>query len=248
MTNVDWDNFAKNESYRAVIDPNDLVGIKNSLIDQIHWNAISRVLESRRSIVDFGCGTGRFTQRLIDRGFNYCGVDSSVGMIEAAKRLNASNTAEFIHSRHMPLPFPTGRFDVCLSVWVLQYVMHQPRDERRDVFFELARVLSPFGQLLVIEQASASGRSSGTVTACSTEKDYIEALSPFFAISRIERIRCCKMTRLSSRYLHYGKLLPLKNLAISYLANVEAQQALDADLDVLKSMDYYDILINAVKK
>ncbi len=248
MSNVDWDELAKNKSFQAVIDPLDSTGIKNSLIDQIHWNAISKSLERNGSILDFGCGMGRFTQRLVDRGFKYYGVDTSVGMIESAKRLNTSDKAEFIHSSHLPLPFPAGHFEVCLSVMVLQYLMQQRGEEGGNVFSELARVLSPGGQMLIIEQASASGMSSGTVKACSTEADYIEALSESFVVERVEKIRCARMTKLSSIYLRYGKSLPLKNLAIKFLAKQETRQALNADVNFLKGMDYYDICIKAIKK
>ena len=248
MSDVDWDELAKNKSFKAVIDPLDSIGIKNSLIDQIQWNAISKNLKRNGSILDFGCGVGRFAQRLVDRGLKYYGVDTSTAMIESAKELNSLNNAEFIYSNHLPLPFPDGHFNVCLSVGVLQYLMEQRGKGEGDVFSELARVIAPGGQLLIIEQASASGKSSGSVNTSTTEADYIGALSEFFIVERVERIRCCKMTRLSLIYLRYGKMLPLKSMTIKILAKQETQLALNADDNTLKEMDYYDICIKAVKK
>jgi len=248
MSDVNWDELAKNKSFQAVIDPLDVIGIKNSLIDQIQWNAISKSLKGNGSILDFGCGMGRFAQRLVDRSLKYYGVDSSSGMINSAKQLIASDDVEFIYSSGLPLPFEYGHFNICISVMVLQYLMEQRGKEGGDIFSELARVIAPGGQLLIIEQASASGRSSGTVNVCATEADYIEALSEAFIVERVERIRCCKMTRLSLIYLRYGKMLPFKRLAIQFLAKQEAQQALNADEKVLQAMDYYDICIKAVKK
>ena len=248
MSNIDWDKLARSKSLQAVIDPMDLVGIKNSLIDQIEWNAISSEIVRDKFILDFGCGIGRFAQRLVDKGATYLGLDSSIGMIESAKQLNASNKAEFLHSNSSSLPFPSGHFDVCLSVGVLQYLMHQPGDKEINVFSELARVLSTSGQLLIIEQASASGHSSGTVEFASTESDYINALSEFFIIERIERIRCCTMSRLSSIFLRYGKSFPLKNLVIKFLARLETWKANNANIHYLKNIYYHDIFIKAVKR
>jgi len=248
MSKVDWNELAKNELFRAVIDPNDLAGIKNALIYRIQWNAIVRGLEANKVILDFGCGIGRFAQRLVRHGLKYYGVDTSIGMIESAKSLNASDKVEFIHSAGLPLPFREGYFDVCLSVGVLQYLLHQHDGKESQVISELARVLSPRGQLLIVEQASASGRSSGTVDASTTEADYIEALSAFFIVQRIEKIRCGRMTRLSSIYLRWARYLPFKDLAIKLLAKQETRQAFNADVDFLKDMDYYDICIREVKK
>ena len=248
MSIVDWDELAKNKSFQSVIDPVDTIGIKNSLIDQIQWNAISKSLEKNGSILDFGCGMGRFARRLVDKGLAYKGVDTSIGMIESAKQLNELKKAEFIYSGRLPLPFSDEHFDVCLSVGVLQYLLLQRSDEGVDVFAELARVLSPRGRLLIIEQASASGSSSGTVASGSSEGDYIDALSEFFIVEQIERIRCGRLTKLSSRYFRYGKFLPFRNASIKFLAKLETQRALKANFNYLKGMDYYDICIKAVKK
>ena len=50
MRNIDWNNLAKHESFRAVIDPNDLEGVNSSPLDQIHWNAIFKKLEGEKFI------------------------------------------------------------------------------------------------------------------------------------------------------------------------------------------------------
>jgi len=247
MSKVDWDEFAKAKSFRAVIDPSDSNGIKNSLIDQIHWNAISRNLKGSVSILDFGCGIGRFAKRPADRNFEYCGIDTSIGMINRARQVNVPGKVEFIHSSRLPLPFSDGKFSACLSVWVLQYLVKLRFDSGGDVFSELARIVSPGGQLLIIEQATASGRSSGTVEAGSTEKEYVQALSDFFHIERLERIRCSKTTKLSQICLRYGKHF-LNRAAIDALARLETQHALTANVNFLRGIDYYDICISAVKR
>lgn len=45
------------------------------------------------TIVDIGCGTGRFAKLLYDKGYRkYLGIDFSKGMLEEAKRYNPSFT------------------------------------------------------------------------------------------------------------------------------------------------------------
>ena len=75
MVEVDWDSRAKGAGWQSVIDPADSAGTKNALIDQIHWNHIAGWAGRRRSVLDFGCGVGRFAQRLAQLGVDYSLVD-----------------------------------------------------------------------------------------------------------------------------------------------------------------------------
>jgi SAM-dependent methyltransferase len=45
----------------------------------------ARLLAGRRSIVDAGCGTGRHSAFLAERGFDVVGIDASEAMIEVAR-------------------------------------------------------------------------------------------------------------------------------------------------------------------
>ena len=248
MSRVNWDDLAGSQALRAVIDPNDRVGIKNALIDRIHWNAISISLRETHTVLDYGCGTGRFAQRLLDLGMDYCGVDTSPSMIECAKKLNPSKNSQFIWLAQPSLPFQDGQFDACLSVMVLQYLMDAQHEKIERVSAELARVLAVGGRLSMIEQASVSGRSSGTVETHATEANYIESLSKSFTVEKCERIRCCNLSRASKLCLRYGKLLPLRVLPIKLLAKFEMRRSRNAGLGLLSRMDYYDIHIEARSK
>jgi ubiquinone/menaquinone biosynthesis C-methylase UbiE len=247
MRNVNWNEFADKGLLQSVIDPLDSIGIKNSLIDQLQWNTISKQLKESQSLLDFGCGTGRFSERITQCGLSYFGVDSSAKMINAAEMLNTDIKKTFIHSDHLPVPFRDNIFDICLSVWVLQYLMHDHANSASNTLLEFSRVLAPHGKLLLIEQASASGRSSGTVAKGSTEDDYINALAKYFVIQRIERIRCSKMTLLSTLFCRYGKFIPRRRKIINFLAYIEKQEACRSNIKKLTEMDYYDIYIEAIK-
>jgi SAM-dependent methyltransferase len=46
---------------------------------------VARLLAGRRTIVDVGCGTGRYSAFLAERGFSAMGIDSSDAMLEVAR-------------------------------------------------------------------------------------------------------------------------------------------------------------------
>jgi trans-aconitate methyltransferase len=50
-----------------------------------HPADVARLLAGRRTIVDAGCGTGRFAAFLADRGFDVTGIDRSPEMLEVAR-------------------------------------------------------------------------------------------------------------------------------------------------------------------
>ena len=247
MSRVDWDAWSHADSLRAVIDPADRTGIKNALIDQIHWLCIARWVRGRRSILDFGCGVGRFTLRLLTTGITYHGADTSQGMIESARERHALTAAAFSHIDRLPLPLPSNSFDSCISVGVMQYLSGTSGDELYCNLAELARTLEPGGELLIIEQASMSGRASGSVSEGVSESRYVAALSEFFQVIEVRRIRCGGMTWLSSVYARHGGFLPFRRAIVARLAERELRFAARADEALLQRLDYYDVCIRAVK-
>lgn len=248
MVEVDWDSRARRGvGLQSVIDPGDRTGLKNGLIDRIQWGQIGAWAGTRHSVLDYGCGIGRFAQRLVRLGVKYTGVDTSAAMIESARQLHPGGTATFHHAE-LPLPFDAASFDGCLSVGVLQCLKAADGVQLRGAVAELARVLSADGELLLIEQASASGGVSGSVAQSSTEQDYIDALTDRFRIGRVQRIRCGSLSRLSALYVRWGGLLPLRGPIEGFLAKREASIAGHADAGHLRSLVYYDVAIHAVKR
>jgi SAM-dependent methyltransferase len=249
MAEVDWDSRARvGVGLQSVIDPADRTGLKNSLIDRIQWDRIVDWAGRRRSVLDFGCGVGRFAQRFARLGVDYCGVDASGAMIESAKRLHPDGPARFLRSAGLPIPFDAGSFDGCLSVGVLQCLKTADGRALRDTVAELARVLAPGGELLMIEQASASGQNSGSVSESSSEQDYLDALSPWFEVADTKRVRCGTLSRLSSLYIRAGSMLPMRDRVEGFLAKRESSIARRASAQFLQGLVYYDIAICAVKR
>ena len=96
-----------------------------------------------RRVLDVGCGTGRFSSALAERGARVWGVDPSSEMLDLAKSRSSSG-AGFKRAAAEALPFKDGWFDRA----VLRLVAHLV--ERPRAFAELRRVLAPGEGKLVI--------------------------------------------------------------------------------------------------
>ena len=249
MAEVDWDERARQGTgLQSVIDPGDRDGLKNGLIDRIQWNAIGPWLEGRKRLLDYGCGIGRFARRVLAAGVDYVGVDASAAMIEAAVRGHAGLPARFLHAPQLPLPLADASVDAVLSVGVLQCLQTADGAQLRAAVADLARVLEPGGQLLMIEQASASGRHSGSVAASTSEQDYLDALAPHFEVAQRRRVRLGALSRYAGFYFRHGRWLPARALAEALVARHETARATRAYGAQLSVQVYFDVAIQAVRR
>lgn len=249
MAEVDWDERARQGTgWQSVIDPGDRHGLKNGLIDRIQWGVIGPWAATRRRILDFGCGVGRFAARITARGAAYTGTDASAAMIEAARGLHAGSGAQFLHVAAPPLPLDDGAFDGCLTVGVLQCLKTEDGAALRAALADIARVLSPGGELLMVEQASASGRHSGSVSQSTSEQDYLDALAPHFEVASVQRLRLGGLSRMSGLYIRHGRWWPWRAAAEIALARHESRRAGEAADEVLRAQAYHDVAIRAVRR
>lgn len=254
MAEVDWDERARQGTgWQSVIDPGDRDGLKNGLIDRIQWNAIEPWLRGRTRLLDYGCGVGRFARRVLEAGVGYTGVDASAAMIEAAVRGHEGLPAplpspRFLHAPQLPLPLANASFDAVLSVGVLQCLQTSEGSQLREAVADLARVLEPGGELLMIEQASASGRHSGSVSASTSEQDYLDALAPHFEVVQTRRVRLGSLSRYAGFYFRHGKWLPARALTQALVARHETARATRAYGAQLSVQVYFDVAIQAVRR
>jgi SAM-dependent methyltransferase len=245
MTRLDWDERADLGELRAVIDPADIDDLKNRLIDQIHWNRLRGSLRKARDVLDLGCGTGRFARRLTSCGLSYVGVDTSAKMVAAAKRINTANDSAFLVFDGRTIPAESGSFDVCVTVGVYQYLVHGATAE--PLLRDIRRVLRSGGRLIMIEQASRSGRSSGSVERGATERDYISLVSPCFQVRSVSRVRSCNFSPPTRALLRMGKRgLLASPLIRNAVATFEACWVSCRSERYFERVDYFDVLIEAV--
>ncbi|MFI6371561.1 class I SAM-dependent methyltransferase [Streptomyces sp. NPDC050546] len=104
-------------------------------------------------VADLGCGPGRVTAFLAERGLSVFGLDLSESMLAIARRENPS--LRFEQGSILELDLPDGSLDGVVS-WYS--TIHTPLDHLPGVFAEFHRVLRPGGHLLLGFQAGDEPR------------------------------------------------------------------------------------------
>jgi SAM-dependent methyltransferase len=92
-----------------------------------------------RLTVDVGCGEGRLSRELRDRGHRVAGVEQSPTLAAAAREADPQIDVHVTDAAHMPLA--DGAADLCVASMVLLNL-----DDLDAVVREVARVLGPGGR------------------------------------------------------------------------------------------------------
>ncbi len=97
-------------------------------------------------ILDLGCGSGRAGIALTPRGYAVTGLDLAWNMLAAAREL--SRDARLVQADLRQIPHAEKSFDVVLIL--IAALQHVPtRAARREAFADIARVLRPYGVLVL---------------------------------------------------------------------------------------------------
>ncbi len=110
-------------------------------------------LTGDESILDAGCGNGRYLETLRARGHRgpVFGADLSAGMLRTARPVNTG--VPLLATDVQALPFPAGSFDVVLAMHMLYHVPDRARG-----LAEIRRVLRPGGVALVLTNSESHFR------------------------------------------------------------------------------------------
>lgn len=106
-------------------------------------------IEPDEHVLDVGCGTGAFVERLVARNpaQHVAGVDASTGMLaEAERKLGRFPNVQFAEARAEALPFEADAFDIVVSASALHYF-----ERPGAALAEASRVLRPGGRLVVLD-------------------------------------------------------------------------------------------------
>jgi SAM-dependent methyltransferase len=149
-----WEKRAKRGKLPAVIDPGDLKGRKNLYIDTLQKLAVQKALgkEKRKFILDFGCGSGRFSDLLARRCEFLLGVEITQDMLHLAKDESQCSNTAFALFDGLNLPIKEGKADAVISVNVFQYITDD--SELKKVLSELQKSLKSEGKFICIEQVT----------------------------------------------------------------------------------------------
>lgn len=112
-------------------------------VDSIQAVLVQNGIAERSSILDAGCGTGRYAAEFARRGFKVCGVDSSPELVAVAKSRNSP--AHFVIADLLSASFRKP-FDFVLCRGVLNDFVAD--SARRSIFRQFAAWLRPGGILM----------------------------------------------------------------------------------------------------
>jgi SAM-dependent methyltransferase len=150
---VDWGKRAEEGFLGSGIDPKDRRGHKNDYIDLLQKMALDEALELNGDeiVLDFGCGSGRFSYWIAPGVKRVIGLEGTPEMIQLAERNRTADNVEFILYDGVHFPVLPYEVDFILSVGVLQYM--EGEILKRTVS-ELAQYLRKGGRFFSIEQVS----------------------------------------------------------------------------------------------
>lgn len=154
------------------------------------------------AVLDVGCGAGRTTRRLAERGFDVTGIDVSERMIRTATDLYPD--IQFQVADVVDLPFDDEVFEyVLFSAYGLDYVY--PESDRLNALEEVHRILRP-----------------GGVFAFNTHNGWYNLPALLLARSRLKQLYLERgnLFRLTSPY----KIAPHEYDAATYISNPRRQR------------------------
>ncbi|MBI5417038.1 class I SAM-dependent methyltransferase [Candidatus Poribacteria bacterium] len=152
----------------------------NKYIDLIHNKAFNRMIGSinikNKKILDAGCGTGRWSGRLAEKGAIVTGADISSEMIKIAKK-SMNRPIDFINASIADINLSSSSFDFITCVTVLQHVVDEI--EFQKSISNLIRLIKKDGKLFILEVAPDEYYKKlyfSKILSIRSDKEYITAI------------------------------------------------------------------------
>ncbi len=115
------------------------------------------------SLLDVGCGDGKFSRYMAERGAEVTGIDSSEGMIAAANAISRSHTLRYIHvsdrhgiaSLHQQFDIITANFLTC--------TIHK-RELLKELFQDMYDALGDGGRIILLNANWEQGNGKNFIS------------------------------------------------------------------------------------
>ena len=119
-------------------DANPLIALEQPVFDALLGDVADQ------QILDVGCGTGRHSIRLAQRGACVTGTDFSQGMLDKARAQPGASAINFVHhDLTTPFPFDEATFDLVTCALVLDHIHDLP-----PFFAQLRTACKPSGRIV----------------------------------------------------------------------------------------------------
>ena len=138
---------------------------REAMLDAWMLDAVGDV--ARRKVIDLGCGEGRFSRMLAERGAEVTGVDLCRPLIEFARNHRVSNEAYLIGDMEDLQEVPGDEFDLAVS-----YITLVDVPDMQSAVREAYRVLQPCGRFVVCNLHPMISASPGWIKQGSLKLHY----------------------------------------------------------------------------
>jgi ubiquinone/menaquinone biosynthesis C-methylase UbiE len=150
---LSWAERATLGGLRAVIGPSSSER-NNQFSHGIHTygaRRAARTLPVRASVVDFGCGTGRFTRFFAERGCTVLGTEITAEMVEGARVECSGVDCAFALTDGIRIPADDASIDLIWACGVLRFSLFGDAPVHDQIAAEMFRVLRPGGKVINLE-------------------------------------------------------------------------------------------------
>jgi len=130
-------------------------------------------------VLDLGCGSGRDSKILAEKGLKVEGIDLSEGLLEIARKNNPN--LEFTHANMLDLPLEPNTYD---GVWAHASLVHlETESDTAKAISEIHRVLKADGLVHILVKAQSGNEKTAVVT------DKLSGHDRFFQYYTMDEIR-----------------------------------------------------------
>ncbi len=177
--------------------------------------------------LDLGCGTGRWSDLLLQRGLLPIGVDIGLSALQyASKQLKGGN---FVNVVIPNLCFAPEVFDLVVSVTVLQHI---PYDKQLPALQAIQRTLKTSGLFLVCETIDVKDPSPYIFGNCFEDWISLFQRAGFTVLSKqgCEFLPIIKIFRIIRAMTHKIRGKSFSNIDVSKVANILESNPLLANI------------------